>query len=174
MAKGLRTLRILLWRDWNSITELTQNWGNRLLEGTNKTLSAPGHRRKEQWPHKRLTQTWLWVSRSLWRRYGLALVCCRVRGTARGGAYTRPFEGGHHYLHYLHHTLVSGQTTGREHSPPTEYWIKHLLSKAPFIRTRPSFPHSQSLPLGRFHKPLFLICQRAEGMKTTITENFSV
>ena len=28
--------------------ELTQDWGNRLLEGTNKTLCAPGARRKEQ------------------------------------------------------------------------------------------------------------------------------
>ena len=25
-----------------------------------------------------------------------------------------PFGGGHHYLHYLHHSLVSGQATGRE------------------------------------------------------------
>ena len=38
------------------------------------------------------------------------------------------------------------------------------------IRTRPSFPHSQSLPSGSFHKPLILICQRADRMKTTITE----
>ena len=30
------------------ITELTQDWGNRLLEGTNKTVCAPGPRRKEQ------------------------------------------------------------------------------------------------------------------------------
>ena len=28
-----------------------------------------------------------------------------------------PVEGGRHYLHYLHHSLTSGQTTGREHSP---------------------------------------------------------
>jgi len=28
-----------------------------------------------------------------------------------------PFEGGRHYLHYLHHSLVSSQTTGKEHSP---------------------------------------------------------
>ena len=28
-----------------------------------------------------------------------------------------PFEGSHLYLHYLHHSLASGQTTGREHSP---------------------------------------------------------
>ena len=28
------------------------------------------------------------------------------------------FEGGCNDLHYLHHSLASGQTTGREHSPP--------------------------------------------------------
>ena len=28
-----------------------------------------------------------------------------------------PFEGGCHYLHYLYHSLISGQTTGREPSP---------------------------------------------------------
>ena len=32
--------------------ELTQDWGNRLLEGTNKALCAPGPRRKELWPHR--------------------------------------------------------------------------------------------------------------------------
>ena len=36
----------------------------RCLEGANKTLCTPGPRRKEQWPHKRLSQTYLWVSRS--------------------------------------------------------------------------------------------------------------
>ena len=36
----------------------------RCLEGSNKTLCTPGPRRKEQWPHKRLSQTYLWVSRS--------------------------------------------------------------------------------------------------------------
>ena len=33
--------------------------GNRLLAGTKRTLCAPGPRRKEQWPHKRLSQTCL-------------------------------------------------------------------------------------------------------------------
>ena len=28
-----------------------------------------------------------------------------------------PFEGGPRYLYYLHHSLASGQITGREHSP---------------------------------------------------------
>ena len=41
------------------------------------------------------------------------------------------------------------------------------------IRTRPTFPHSQSLPSGSFHKPLIPIPQRAERMKTTITGNQS-
>ena len=27
------------------------------------------------------------------------------------------FEGGHHHLHYLHHSLALSQITGREHSP---------------------------------------------------------
>ena len=30
------------------LPELTQEWGNRLLVGTNKTLCAPGPRIKEQ------------------------------------------------------------------------------------------------------------------------------
>ena len=38
-------------------------------------------------------------------------------GTESGGVFLAPFEGGRHYLHYLHHSLVPGQTTGREHSP---------------------------------------------------------
>ena len=41
------------------LPELTQDWGNRLLEGTNKSLCTPGHRRREQCPDKRLTQACL-------------------------------------------------------------------------------------------------------------------
>ena len=51
------------------------------------------------------------------------------------------------------------------------YRIKDLLSMALPIRTRPSSPISQSLPSGNFHKPLILLHQRADRMKTTITEN---
>ena len=65
LAKRLRTPREFDFEDqWDFITEFPQDWGNRLLEDTNKTLCAPGTRRKEQWPHKRLGQTSLWVS--LW------------------------------------------------------------------------------------------------------------
>ena len=35
----------------------------------------------------------------------------------------------------------------------------------------PSFPISQSLPPGSFHKPFILLHQRADRPKTTITEH---
>ena len=38
-----------------------------------------------------------------------------------------------------------------------ENWIKDLLSMALPTRARPTFPESQSLPSGSFHKPLILI-----------------
>ena len=41
----------------------------------------------------------------------------QARGTECISACMGPFEGGHHYLHYLHYSLASGQTTGKEHSP---------------------------------------------------------
>ena len=67
--------------------------------------------------------------------------------------------------------LRSNNREGTQPCPSTENWIKDLLSMAPPIRTRPSFPLSHSLPSGSFHKPLILIHQRADRMKTTITKN---
>ena len=61
---------IWLWRPLGFVTEHPRDLGNRLLEGTNKTLCTSGARRKEQCLHKRLNQTYLWVSRSLWQRHG--------------------------------------------------------------------------------------------------------
>ena len=114
LAKGLRTPKEFDFGcKWDLITELPQDWGNRLLEGTNKTLHASEPRKKEQWPHKRLTQTCLWAFRSLQQRRGLAVACCSVWDTEWGSAWTGPFEEGHHYLHNLHHSLVFGQTPGR-------------------------------------------------------------
>ena len=58
-----------------------------------------------------------WVSRSLWRRCGSAVACCRVGGTEYSSVHMGSSEGGRHYPHYLHHSLATGQITGREHSP---------------------------------------------------------
>ena len=70
-------------------------------------------------------------------------------------------------------TLDWSQVNNREGMALTinKNWIKDLLSMALPIRTRPSFSLSQSLSLGSFHKPLILLHQRADKMKTTITEN---
>ena len=60
---------------------------------------------------------------------------------------------------------------GTQLHPSKENWIKDLLSMAPPIRTRPSFPLRQSLPSGSFHKPLILLHHGVDRLKTTITEN---
>ena len=78
--------------------------GNRLLEGTDRTLCAPGPRRKEQSP-----QICPGVSKSLQRRCGLVVACCRVGGTECSSDCLGSFEGGNHYLHYLHHSLDPGK-----------------------------------------------------------------
>ena len=120
-----------------------------------------------------LTQTCLWVSRSLQWRHESLVAWCRLRDTECSSVCTGPLEGGRHYPHHLHHSLASDQTTGREHSSTHQQKIglKGLLSMALPIRTRPNFPHSQSLPAGSFHKPLILLHQRGDRMKTTTTEN---
>ena len=41
----------------------------------------------------------------------------RLGGTECSSVCMGLFEGGHHYLHYLHQGLFSDQTTGRGHSP---------------------------------------------------------
>ena len=48
----------------------------------------------------------------------MAVACRSVGGTECGSACTGLFKGGRHYLHYLHHSLVSGQTTERNTAPP--------------------------------------------------------
>ena len=58
-----------------------------------------------------------------------------------------------------HHSLASAQTKGKEHSPTHQQknFTRDLMIMASPIRTRPRFPHSQSLPSGSFHKLLILI-----------------
>ena len=106
---------------------------------------APGPRRKGQHPHKRLTQTCPRVSRSLqWRRVW-TVACCRVGGTECGSAWDLLKEV---IIIFITSTIVWPQVNNREGTQPypsTENWIKVLLSKALPIRTKPSFPLSQSL-----------------------------
>ena len=63
----------------------------------------------------------------------------------------------------LEKTLILGKIEGRRR--------RERQRMTMFTRVRPSFSHSQPLPSGTFHKPLILIHQRTDRMKTTITEN---
>ena len=68
----------------------------------------------------------LWVSRSLWWRCGSTVACCRVGGPECSRVCMGPFEGWGHYLHYLHHSLASGQTRrgGTQPHPSTKTGLK--------------------------------------------------
>ena len=136
----------------------------RCSEGTNTTLCAPGPRTTEQWPHKRQSQTCLWVSRCL----------CRQWPATRSGVLNTRAGRSPWKEDAITPTVVGLQAKPREwtqYHSSTENWIKDLLSMAPSIRIRPRFAHSQSLPSGSFNNPLILLHQRADRMKTTITEN---
>ena len=46
------------------------------------------------------------------------VACCRVGGPDCSSACLGPFEGGHHYLHYLHQSLLPGKEQGGNTGPP--------------------------------------------------------
>ena len=163
------------WRRLPLTHHRAQNYtglGKQTLRGHKQNLETPGPRREEQWPHKRLTQTCPAVSGTLRQRCGSEVGCCRVRGTEWGsGAWDLLREV---TIIFITSTIVWPQVNNRRGTQPhpsTENWIKDLLSMAPPIRTRPSFPFNQSLSSGSFHKPLILFHQTADRLKTTITEN---
>ena len=172
---GLRTPREFDFEDqWDLITELTQDWGRRLLEGRNKTLCSPGARRKEQRPHKRPCQTCLWVSRSLSQRHGSTVACCTV-GALNTIVHAQILLKEVTII-YITPTRIWPQVKYREgtqllNSPATENWIKDLLNMALSIRTRPSFP---SVSLSHQEASISLLSLSIRGQKewkTTITEN---
>ena len=91
------------------------------------------------------------MSRSLWRRCGSAVACYRVGVTEGSIACMGPFEGGHQYLHYLHHSLASGQITGRKYSPTHQqkiglkiYWTWSHLSEQDPVSTSVSLSHQET------------------------------
>ena len=86
--------------------------GKQTLGGHKQNLACTRTQEKRAVTPQDLTQTCPWVSRSLRQRCGSVVTCRRIRVTACGSACLGPFEGGLHYLHHLHHSLVSGQQQG--------------------------------------------------------------
>ena len=103
-----------------------------------------------------------------------SLVGCSLWVTESDRLKLLPLRSSSSSIIFMTSTIVwlrSNNREGTQPHPSTENWIKDLLSMTPPIRTRPSFPLSQSLPSGSFHKPLILLHQSADRLKTTITEN---
>ena len=149
------------------------------MEGTNKSWRAQTKPCMHQDPGERSSDT----------TRGWPRLACECPGVSGGGmgwqwpatwsrALSVPVHAGDLLkdiaIIFITSTIVWSQVKqgkGTQPRPSTENWIKDLVSMAPPIRTRPSFHLSQSLPSGSFHKPLILLHQRADRMKTTITEN---
>ena len=111
------------------ITDFHKTGDTETLEGHKNTLYVPGSRGREQWPHKRLNQTFLCVLVSLWWRCGLRVACCRVAALLTA-CWHKYFLGRSPLCHYSYHSLASGQTRGREHSSTHQqktgwkiYWV---------------------------------------------------
>ena len=103
---------------------------------------------RTQRPHRDWART---VSVRLLWRYRSAVAHYRVGCTEWCSACMGPFEGCHHCLHYLHHSLVSGQTTGREHSPARQqkiglkiYWPWPHPSEQDPVSSTVSLPHQEA------------------------------
>ena len=71
-----------------------------------------------------------------WMNINLLTITCRGTG---------------HYLHYLHHSLASGQTTGREHNPPHQekiglkiYWAWPSPSEQDPVSLSVSLSHQEA------------------------------
>ena len=131
--KPMQPAGLMMWDAWK---EDVHPWRDPTLGGNKQNLVCTRTRRKEQWPHKRLTETCLWVSRSLRQKCGPVVACCRVGGSECSSVCMGPFEGDHLYLHYLHHSLASLQTTRSEHNPAHQqkiglkiYWEWPCLSE---------------------------------------------
>ena len=89
----------------------TDSWRAQAKPGAHQDPGERSHDPTRDWP--RLARECPGVSGGAW----VVLACCRVGGTECSSACTGPFEGDLHYLHYLHHSSASVQTTGGNTAP---------------------------------------------------------
>ena len=168
------------------LQDFDRTGGNRdsTLGGHTQSSVRTGTQGKEQWPHRRLNQTYLLVLEGLLQRQGVAVAHREDKdtGSRSSGKYSLEWAlpesaiSPTKELGRLQCWVASGQTTNREGTEPhpsVEKQIKVLLSST----------HHQSLPSGNVQSLLdSLIHQRAHsrskknynpeacGTKTTFTE----
>ena len=134
-----------------------------LLEGTHRVVCSSGPRRKEQWPHRRLNQTYLLVVEHLLQRRGVAVTHCRDKdtGSRSSGKYTWSWALPESAISLAREPVGSSagapqakQPTGRELSPTQQQTSGLKFYWALPNRATPSSTNHQSLPTGSLHKLL--------------------
>ena len=117
LEKGLRTPRDFdFGSQWDLIIELTR-LGKHILGGYKQNLVCTRTQEKGAViPQETHPELYVRVQEYPGEA-GSEVACYRVGGTECGSACKEPFDGGLHYIHYLHHSLNSGQATEMEHSP---------------------------------------------------------
>ena len=139
--------------------------GNRdsTLGGHTQSSVHTGTQGREQWPHRRLNQTYLLVLEGLLQRWGVAVAHCgdKDTGSRSSGKYSwhepsqsSPLAPPKSRVGSSAGSPQAKQPTGREPSPTHQQTSGLKFYWALPIRATPSSTHHQSLPSGSFHKPL--------------------
>ena len=130
------------------------------LEVTHKVVCTPGPRRKEQWPHRRLNQTYLLVLEGLLQRQGVAVAHHgdKNTGSRSSGKYSSALPESTISPTKEHVSSSAGlpkakQPTGRELITTHQQTSGLKFYWALPTRATPSSTHYQSLPSGSLHKP---------------------
>ena len=158
--------RIRLWRlarfDCKTLTRLGET-ETPVFEGTHKVVCASGPRGKEQWPHRRLNQTYLLVLEGLLKRRGIAVAHHgdKDTGSRSSGEYSLAWALPVSSISPTKEPVASSaaspqakKPTGRELSLTYQQTSRLKFYWALPTRGTPSSTHHQSLPSGSSHKPL--------------------
>ena len=144
--------------DYKTSTEL----GGKTLGGHKQNLVHSGTQEKGAVTPKRLSQTCLWVPRSLWQRGGLKVACHGVSGTDYNSLGISPFEG------------VWPQAKPQKGNTVTPI-NKKIGFKTYWAWPSPSEQDPDSPTASPYHQEastsLIFIHQRGDRMETTITES---
>ena len=158
--------RIRLWRLVRFDCRTSTGLGVKqtpLLEGTHKIVCTSGPRWKEQWPHRRLKQTYLLVLGGVLQRQRVAVAHRgdKDTGSRSSGKYSLAWALPESAITLTKEPVGSGagspqakQPTGRKLSPTHQQTRTLKFYWALPTRATPSFTQDQSLPSGGFHKPL--------------------
>ena len=158
--------RIRFWRlvgfDCRTLTGLGET-ETPLLDGTHIVVCTSGPRGKEQWPHRRLNQTYLLVLEGLLQRWGGAVAHHRHKDTGSGsaGKYSLVWALLESAISPTEEPVVSSagspqakQPRGRELSPSHQQKSGLKFYGALSTGATPSSTHHQSCPSRSLHKPL--------------------